>query len=89
MSSIKISQAGKGKYHWEKQLLKNQKARMEFYLHTSKFDVKTKIRARFLFDALVDKDNIVALHTHPINRFVDCLLNYQLRELMDCSSSWI
>lgn len=84
--SIKVSQTGKGLYHWEDQLLENQRKRLNLILTRYEVDPWKKRGINQLFKSQVTRDNIIAVHSHPIELFLICLLDGDLIKLESFSS---
>lgn len=84
---IKISQTGKGLYHWEDQLLVNQLNRLNKILSLYNVNPWKKREIIRLFKKLVTRDNIIAIHSHPIQEFLSHLLTGNITKLETYSSS--
>ena len=79
--SIKVSQTGKGIYHWEDQLLENQRKRLNLLISQLELDPWTRRGIINLFENRVTRKNIIKLHSHPINEFFNTLIYGDLESL--------
>ncbi len=81
IKSIKVSQTGKGIYHWEDQLLENQMERLNLLISQLELDPWTRRNIISLFEKQVTRKNIIKLHSHPIHEFFNTLIHGDLETL--------
>ena len=81
MQTIKITTANKGEFHWESYLMQKQQSRLSKYLDKLEIDPWTKRDVLRLFKHKCNRDNIIPLSQHPINIFLNALLDDQLSDL--------
>ena len=85
--SIKISQTGKGLYHWEDQLLRNQRVRLNKLLTQYNVNPWKKRDIMHFHETQCNRENIIALHSHPIQEYLAYLLDNNISELLNYSST--
>jgi len=86
INCIKIAKTGKGLHHWEDQLLLNQLNRLIKLLAQYNVDPWKKRTIINIFKSEVTRENIISLHSHPIQEFLLHLLDGTLSDLETYSS---
>lgn len=83
---IKVTQTGKGQYHWEDQLLTNQRKRLQILLCELEVDPWKTRKILQLHNKQCTRDNIIALHSHTIEVYLSHLLNQDITPLLNSST---